>query len=311
LKRLLLAGGAIALTGLVLFSGLPGGGAPPIPSLSLSHSSPIGSCTGTAAGDGGAVAKAALNAGFRGDDLVTAVAIAHAESGWDRDVTNLNTNGSTDYGLWQINSVHAALLAHGDWRDPGFNAAMAFQIWSDAHGFSPWVTFWSGSYRQFVGAAQAAVEARGASCAAVATGGLSDPGAGPQGSDGLRPRAENLKAITLADWGCTGSPPPCISTIGGYAYRTIAGTGVLSDHATGRAVDIMLGADYKAPAKHDLGQRIADFWAANLSAVGGHYVIFDRRIFTSETGHWRPYSHPSGGHSDTLDHVNHIHVSVF
>jgi hypothetical protein len=312
LKRLALAGAAALAVLAVLFTGLPGGGAPPVPSLALGGGPASQACsiTGHAASDGAAVAKAALAAGFRGDNLVTAVAIAHAESGWNANITNLNTNGSTDYGLWQINSVHAALLAHGDWHDPAFNASVAFQIWTDAHGFSPWVTFWSGSYRQFIGAAQEAVDGLGLDCNAVADGALSDPGSGPQGGDGLRPRAENIKALTLKDWGCATNPPPCISSIGGYAYRTIAGTGTLSDHATGNAVDIMLGSDYRSADKHDLGQEIADYWAANLAQVGGHYVIFNKRIFTSETGQWRPYAHPSGGHSDTLDHVNHVHVSV-
>jgi hypothetical protein len=35
-----------------------------------------------------------------------AAAVAMAESGGRSDAVNSNTNGSTDRGLWQINSVH-------------------------------------------------------------------------------------------------------------------------------------------------------------------------------------------------------------
>jgi len=60
-------------------------------------------------------ASAALAAGFPAEQLVTAVAIAGAESGYDPAATHLNSDGSTDYGLWQINSIHTVLLTQGDW----------------------------------------------------------------------------------------------------------------------------------------------------------------------------------------------------
>ena len=97
------------------------------------------------------VAKFAYAAGFRGDDLNIAVAVARAESNWNPKATLLNTNGSVDHGLFQINSVHAAILAEGNWSDPGDNAVMAFKVWTQAgDSWSPWVTYWRGTYKQYL-----------------------------------------------------------------------------------------------------------------------------------------------------------------
>jgi hypothetical protein len=304
----------VALLGGGLGLGLSNAAPPPLPSTaSLGGSNSAAGClTVAGASAGQQVAQAAYAAGFRGDDLVTAVAISHAESDWNRLATNLNSNASIDYGAWQINTVNAAVLAGGDWRDLNDNAVMAFALYRAAGGFGPWVTFWDGAYRQFVGVAQQAVAGlTSAACTGLLDGSLSDPGPGPQGADGLRPRAANVRAIALARWGCTSNPSPCLSTVGGYAARTIAGTGILSDHATGRAVDLMLPADYRSAAAQDLGHQMANYWASNLVQFGGHYVIFNKMIFTYESRKWLPYVHPSGQRNDTVDHVNHVHISVY
>ena len=108
---------------------------------------------------------------------MTAVAVAGAESGYVPTATHVNGDGSTDYGLWQINSVHAALLASGDWRNPLDNARMAYQVWLTAPGggrnWSPWTTYRTGAYQQYMPTAQQAVQQLGAGVAgcAPATGG--------------------------------------------------------------------------------------------------------------------------------------------
>ena len=101
-------------------------------------------------------ARAARAAGFPPVEWVTAVAVAGGESGWDPAATNRNSDGSVDYGEWQINSVHAALLRAHDWRDPAASAVMAVTVWR-ASGWAPWVAYTSGRYRQFLPAARAAV----------------------------------------------------------------------------------------------------------------------------------------------------------
>ena len=62
------------------------------------------------------VAQISYNAGFRGDGLVNAIAVAFAESSFNPNAVNTNTNGSVDRGLWQINDK-----AH-----PNVNATCAF-----------------------------------------------------------------------------------------------------------------------------------------------------------------------------------------
>lgn len=89
---------------------------------------------------------AAKAAGFSPAESVIATAIAMAESGGDPAATHHNTNGSTDYGLWQINSVHADLFAGGaNWADPVTNARMAHSVYQ-SQGWHAWSTYNSGAY---------------------------------------------------------------------------------------------------------------------------------------------------------------------
>jgi hypothetical protein len=314
-----LIGGAVAVTFLTGSLIMPDSTPPPPPA------DPAGACrTGeslqvsqpaSGALKAADVARAAYAAGFRGADLVIFVAVARAESGWDPAAKNANTNGSTDYGLMQINSVHAAILAGGTWWEPNDNAVMARTVWEDAgSSWAPWVTYWRGTYRQWMGdATRAVTEAlRGrAGCDRVdlVSGGIADPGAGQQGANGLTPRAQAVKSATMQRWGCARKTAPCVLYIGGYAARNIAGTDTPSDHSTGNAADAMLPRDYRSPAANALGWEMANFWRANAKAAAVKYIIFDDKIWVLGDKNWRPYRHPGGG-GDTLQHRDHVHVSV-
>jgi Lysozyme like domain len=117
------------------------------------------------------VAASAYAGGFRGSELAPAVAIALAESSGDPHATNHNSNGSTDYGLWQINSIHSQILASGRWDDPASNGKMAFKVYSDAgKKFTPWVTYNTGAYRMHLARAVLATKN---------LGGISPPPADP------------------------------------------------------------------------------------------------------------------------------------
>lgn len=97
------------------------------------------------------IAQLMHNAGFPDSAIPKGVAIVQAESGGNPAATNHNTNGSTDYGLWQINSVHSSLLSHGVWNDPQSNTNMAYQVWKSAGGsWSPWSTYNSGAYQKYM-----------------------------------------------------------------------------------------------------------------------------------------------------------------
>lgn len=104
------------------------------------------------------IAGYARQAGFSGGALATSVAVALAESGGRTDATNVNRNGSTDRGLWQLNDGAHPWVKSINWQDPAANAAGAYRIYREAGGsFRPWVAYTSGSAGQFqLQAAQAA-----------------------------------------------------------------------------------------------------------------------------------------------------------
>jgi hypothetical protein len=95
------------------------------------------------------VAAAAHIGGWTGEDqIVTATAIALAESNGVTDAKGgPNSNGTYDWGLFQINDVHKPTQAEKT--DPIANAQRAYKIWVQAgHSFKPWATYNSGSYKK-------------------------------------------------------------------------------------------------------------------------------------------------------------------
>lgn len=109
------------------------------------------------------VAQYAYAAGFRGNALLEAVAIAHAESGFNPTEVDHDSNGTQDWGLWQINSVHG--YSKAQMFDASKNAAAAFRISNRGSDFGPWSTYAksaahplnNGAYRQYMAAAQTTV----------------------------------------------------------------------------------------------------------------------------------------------------------
>lgn len=111
------------------------------------------------------ISQVASNSGFDGDDLVTAVAVALAESSGDSGAYNPETkagapDGKGSYGLWQI-YLHAHPEFEGqNLYDPQTNADAAYSIYQGAGGsFNPWSTFKSGAYQAHLSTAQDAVNA--------------------------------------------------------------------------------------------------------------------------------------------------------
>jgi len=108
----------------------------------------------------------AADAGFSGSDLITAVAIALAESGGNANAYNPELaaqalNGAPDgqgsAGLWQIYQFAHPEFSGENLYDPQTNANAAFSVYSDAgNSFSPWSTFKSAAYLANLGTAQAA-----------------------------------------------------------------------------------------------------------------------------------------------------------
>ena len=86
---------------------------------------------------------------------------------------------------------------------------------------------------------------------------------------------------------------PQIKSIGGIAGR--------GEHATGRALDIMLGPD--------IGYDVAAFLQENRAELGIEYLIYRQRIWRPATsGAWRGMSDRG---SATANHMDHVHVTTY
>lgn len=107
------------------------------------------------------IASYAQAAGFTGPDLITAVAIALAESGGNPSAlgdVNISPGGSI--GLWQINVAAHPEFSGENLYDPQTNANAAYSVFVDAgDSFSPWSTYSNGAYESFLATAQGAVSA--------------------------------------------------------------------------------------------------------------------------------------------------------
>ncbi|MEU7787340.1 transglycosylase SLT domain-containing protein [Amycolatopsis sp. NPDC049159] len=108
------------------------------------------------------IARHAYAAGFRGQGLTTAVAVALAESG-GRTTAHNATPPDDSYGLWQINMLGALgperrhqyhLKSDDQLLDPATNARVANSISSDGHDFTPWSTYTNGAYKDHLAAAR-------------------------------------------------------------------------------------------------------------------------------------------------------------
>lgn len=117
------------------------------------------------------IAEHAANAGFSGEDLRIAVAVALAESkgnpGAIGDVSLQNEVFGPSVGLWQIRSVNPG---HGNAfdqkhrneaanADPATNARNAHAIF-EKYGWGQWSTYTGGDYRRFLDRASAATQSR-------------------------------------------------------------------------------------------------------------------------------------------------------
>jgi hypothetical protein len=106
------------------------------------------------------IAQYASNAGWSGNDLATAVAIALAESAGNPSAYNPETAagapaGKGSYGLWQIYLNAHPEYAGDNLYDPQTNANDAYEIWQGV-GFSAWSTYSGGQYEAFLSTAQSA-----------------------------------------------------------------------------------------------------------------------------------------------------------
>ena len=68
------------------------------------------------------------------------------------EIFHYNTDGTLDWGYFQINTVHLQRpgLNLRDLLDCKANIDFAWQLFQEKRGFTPWSTYNSGKYRQFL-----------------------------------------------------------------------------------------------------------------------------------------------------------------
>ena len=104
------------------------------------------------------IADLAYNAGFRGEALRWAVAIAKAESGGNPSAYNPEAAAGTapnagSRGLWQIYGTAHPQYNSSIAFDPAVNARAAFEVYREVgNRFTPWSTFNNGMASQYVNA---------------------------------------------------------------------------------------------------------------------------------------------------------------
>jgi hypothetical protein len=94
--------------------------------------------------------QSATRAGFTGSGLITIVAIAMAESGLNSTAVGHNLNGTTDYGILQINSVHfgenygGVTVSQSSAQDPDSAFRIAYGMSQGGTNFCAWCTYNAG-----------------------------------------------------------------------------------------------------------------------------------------------------------------------
>lgn len=88
-----------------------------------------------------------------GSDCRLALAIQRAENPQGKcEIYHYNSDGTLDWGYFQINTVHLQRpgLNLRDLLDCKANIDFAYQLYQEKGGFTPWSTYKSGKYRQFL-----------------------------------------------------------------------------------------------------------------------------------------------------------------
>ncbi|MDQ7991712.1 MAG: SH3 domain-containing protein [Propionicimonas sp.] len=106
-----------------------------------------------------------------------------------------------------------------------------------------------------------------------------------------------LRADTIRIYRSVCALFPGVNSYGGWR------AGGRQFHKNGRALDIML-----TPGKESaLGWRIAKYLIANAKAFNIDHVIFEQKIWTPGTPHWRGMADRGG---TTANHYDHVHVAI-
>ena len=172
------------------------------------------------------MAQMAYNAGFRGEGLIMAVAIAKRESGWNPKAHNPNRDtGDDSYGLFQINMLgdlgparrkEYGIQRNEDLWDPNVNLRAAFKLSSGGTNWHHWGGYkgMADNYNTDMTEARSIVQTLGLGDAAFDSG---------MGGGGLMPRRGGVDRIAPSFGGGGGGGGPLninvtIQSSGNYAY---------------------------------------------------------------------------------------------
>lgn len=95
------------------------------------------------------LAKLCYNAGWiDADKLLIAVSVAIAEGNGYTRATHVNSDGSVDRGIWQINSKAHPTMSEADCFDPVKATAYARKLYEGRNNtFTAWAAYTNGAYR--------------------------------------------------------------------------------------------------------------------------------------------------------------------
>lgn len=117
-----------------------------------------------------------------------------------------------------------------------------------------------------------------------------------QCSRGTRVEAR-LRADTIRIYRSVCALFPGVNSYGGWR------AGGRAFHKNGRALDIML-----TPGRESaMGWKIANYLIANAKAFNVDHIIFEQKIWTPRSPHWRGMADRGG---TTANHYDHVHVAI-
>jgi hypothetical protein len=106
-----------------------------------------------------ALAEILNTAGFpAGTSQAEGLAICQAESGRDPNAKHVNTDGSIDRGIWQINDKAHPDVSDATAFDPVLSTRAALSISKGGTDYGPWSTFTNGAYKAHLEAAKVALD---------------------------------------------------------------------------------------------------------------------------------------------------------
>ncbi len=116
---------------------------------------------------------------------------------------------------------------------------------------------------------------------------------------GMTPGAAELKTWLQGNF-------PQLLSIGGYSCRPIVGNeSMMSVHATGRALDLMLPLD-NGQADNDLGDPIGNFLIEHAEEIGIQLIIWDRWAWNAG----RNSGDKSNPYTGSHPHHDHLHIEL-